>query len=88
MVQPGTEGLQKREGLGSKLVTQQTWQVSSAAGEGQGERSMGGLGESDTQAVSTGGGAIVNSLELREAVLSGCGQRKHIILQTPFSFLL
>ena len=88
MVQLGTKGLQKRERLGSKQGMQQMWQVSSAVGEGQGERSVGGLGEWDTQAVSTCTGSIVNCLELREEVLSGCGQRKHIILQNPFSFLL
>lgn len=84
----GTKGLQKREGLGSKQGMQQTWQVSLAVGEGQGELSTGGLGESHTQAVSTCTAAIVNCLELSEEVLSGCGQWKHIFLQNPFSFLL
>lgn len=88
VVQLGTKGLQKREGLGSKQGMQQTWQMSPAVGEGQGERSTGGLGESHTQAVSTCTGAVVNCLELSEEVLSGCGQWKHVILQNPFSFLL
>lgn len=38
MVQLGTKGLQKREGLGSKQGMQQMWQASSAVGEDKASR--------------------------------------------------